>query len=186
VVLRQIASRAPKDLARLRGRVRRFAPLPRSERRRRIPGRFFQHSHDFESPGVVQIDASNPALVALVAHELGHACTREEQFDRRTPDNDEEWASEMCADYYAYKWGFGRAIAARRRRRELAHHGPTPRQEFTLESGEDVARYRVTRRFYIHFVQSETKDGQVIETATQRTERFRREFEELTKRKATT
>jgi len=41
-------------------------------------------------------------FAAIVAHEFGYACTRQEDIERRNAPSD-EWASEAAADWYAYR-----------------------------------------------------------------------------------
>jgi hypothetical protein len=187
IVLRQIKRRAPRDFQRVLSLVNAFEPLPAAESEE-VSGRWGSSRsdlYDFEAKGAIQIRPGVPDAIPLVAHELGHACTREADFER-LDGFDSEWASEMCADRYAYKWGFGRVIARHRPNRDLGHHGPGPRSVFTVGPMEVpdwpgrllVHRYRVTRTFRIRFVQSETPEGVVIETAIQADDRRRREFEE--------
>jgi hypothetical protein len=102
--------------------------------------------------------------VAVLAHQLGHVTTRPDDYERRE-GFDARWAWEMCADYYAYKWGFGREIREHRRRRDPAHRGPAPGWLFFIGAGEGgaVGRFRLNRRFHLCFLQSETAEGEVIE-----------------------
>jgi hypothetical protein len=171
-VLQQIRQRSPRDFARIRTLVREFAALPESE-----GGTLGQWNRDtrfdLDSPGVVELSADTAHLVALIAHELGHVCTREEDFLARDNGVHGEWSSEMCADYYAYRWGFGREIARHRKSRDWSHHGPAPGATFTISGDQDGIWhcYRVTRRFYLRFLQTETVDGKLIETAKQITDR---------------
>ena len=48
-------------------------------------------------------------IVAVVAHEFGHACTTEADVRRRHSPK-RKWAYELCADWYAYQWGFGSVL----------------------------------------------------------------------------
>jgi hypothetical protein len=68
--------------------------------------------------------------------------------DRRQAPDD-EWASELAADYYAYKWGFGRAIAKDRPQRHIGHHACGPGQCIGI-LGDEEHWYRVSRRFVMH------------------------------------
>jgi hypothetical protein len=97
-----------------------------------------------ETPGVLKAaeDLDPVELVPTLAHELGHACSTLE--DRElTASPDSEWDSELAADRYAYKWGFGRGIARLRKIRHSLHHGPGPRQVIKY----DRFWFRVTRDF---------------------------------------
>jgi hypothetical protein len=174
VVLTRVAGRSPADLQRIRMRVQRFTSVLVSDdpRDREASGAFISKGSDFyefDAPGEVYIAPEKPYsnALAVVAYELGHVCTRQDDFwDRDGFDG--EWASEMCADFYAYRWGFGRNIGQHRRSRSFGRHGPGPGQEFTTEHDGVVRRYRVTREnFKIKFIQSETPEGAVIETAAQ-------------------
>lgn len=188
-VLRRIRQRAPKDFSRICSLVCRIRPLSSkaavdgtvAEVKRLVPpslvrlkkkqnmsqadwDEIIRLQDEFEHPAVIYIleDSSDP--ISTIAHELGHVCTREEDFRRRdeVAGGDAEWASEMCADYYAYKWGFGREIARARRRRRLAHHGPAPRTMVTLGypgiQGSRTVTFRVTRNFYLRRIETEKKE----------------------------
>ena len=91
--------------------------------------------------------ARRPAehLVALLAHECGHAVTRARDFNARERYGDGEWASELCADMYAFRWGFEAQMRAEAPFRDFTHHAVLPGQ--TIWQG-DVA-YRVDRRFFV-------------------------------------
>src|SRR5689334_2562443 len=106
LVLRRIADRAPADLERLRTRVSRFIDVPISEDTQgdEVAGAFTNHDfYDFDTPCEVYIAKGRRNYLPVVAHELGHACTREDNFFERD-GFDGEWASEMAADFYAYLW----------------------------------------------------------------------------------
>jgi hypothetical protein len=165
VVLEQIRKRAPDDFARLRKRVRGFVPLPtaagtgaqaiwRPAGRARAGRRL-----DPNATGTIKISETCTAAVAIVAHQLGHACTRREDFDPRcaSAGGDAAVADELCADYYAYRWGFGRDVSKARRDGHMAHHAPPPQSEFALGPFPDghLRRYRVTSEFFIEFVRAE-------------------------------
>jgi hypothetical protein len=87
----------------------------------------------------------NEHLIALLAHECGHAVTRARDFDARRRYGDEEWASEMCADMYAFRWGFESQVRAQAPFRKIAHHAALPGQ--TIWDGDYA--FRVDRRFFL-------------------------------------
>jgi hypothetical protein len=89
-----------------------------------------------------ELDSSD--LLALVAHECGHAATRQEDLDRRRAPED-EWSSEAAAAWYVYRWGFGAARRRylRRHPEDRMHHGPD-RGGWVEIYGR---RYSVSRRF---------------------------------------
>ena len=135
---------------------------------------------DFNVEGVVEFSEHDPHPVALVAHELGHACAREEDLEARDNGVAFTWALEMCADSYAYKWGFGREIARDRKRRDMRHHGPALGATSTIEGNYGVMfRYHVTWSFYMRLVQTETRERQLIETAAQIKARLREWREQM-------
>ena len=165
-VLEQIRPRAPKDFARIVSLVREFVPIPPSNdgtqgqwkagpiiEEFNVQGVVMVH----EAPGVVELveDLTNP--VATVAHELGHVCTREEDRAKRLGVPIDGWAIELTADYYAYKWGFGRDLAKARKNLDWTHHGPRRGEEVSFEFAGRVHRYRVTRNFYLRFVREEKR-----------------------------
>jgi hypothetical protein len=164
-VLEQIKKRYPEDFARIRGRVRRIAPLA-GVRAGRAQSAWHESARsrtrsrtDGSSPGVLKVAEDCTAAVAVIAHELGHVCTRQEDFERReaSASGDSALAKELCADRYAYRWGFGRDVSKARRDGHMAHHGPPPSSEFALGPFPDgqLRRYRVTPDFVIEFVRAE-------------------------------
>lgn len=188
VVLGRIEKRAPQDLSRICSLVRRIVPLsskaaaegtvaevkrllPPSLRRltqKQNPSRadwdeMIRLQDEFEHPAIVHVLEDSIDPITTIAHELGHLCTRAKDFHRReeAAGGEAEWVSEMCADYYAYKWGFGPEIARMRRRRRLGHHGPAPRTTVTLGyqgiQGTRTVSFRVRRRFYLRRIVAEKK-----------------------------
>lgn len=148
LVLRSVSKTHPEDYQRLMKRVSEFGPLSMRDRKDGIVGWYGKRrrsgEYDFDSPGSILLREDDSFSIATVAHELGHACTREDDFWKRD-GLDAEWASELCADMYAYKWGFGREIARSRKERDFMHHGPPPGTVVECNG----SRFRVTRAFYI-------------------------------------
>lgn len=107
-------------------------------------------------PGMLFLNRDLPLKVipGVVAHEFGHAVTRYEDLARRGPVC-EEWRSELTADWYAYRWGFGREIATRRKSRDSLHHGPGPGGTFEEYINGEVYHYRVSRSFVAHLIEVE-------------------------------
>ena len=146
-VLSQIKKKCPRDFARLQKRLTAVHP-----------GEWDNGTLGEARPATVEDDrlqtvyvAENQepwALEATLAHELGHVCSTQSDLDRRTTE-DNEWASEGAADWYAYKWGFGKLIARDRRTRDLHHHGWWPGQTFEWPSLDRkwMLRVRITRSF---------------------------------------
>ena len=180
--LSSIARAFPEDFERLRRRVLAFREISPDVkevmaacfRRSEESGEDLPWWQDHESPGFVDLLPDHSLdLVAIVAHELGHAATTGDDLDERSALS-AEWASECCADFYAHRWGFGPELRAARADASADHHGPGPNMEFTFETDGVVDRYRVTADFGVEFVQRETPDGTVIETAAERNERPQR------------
>jgi hypothetical protein len=102
---------------------------------------------------------SVPAALGVVAHELGHAATRRfDDLPRRQAPSD-EWASELTADWYAYRWGFGRQVAHFRKHRDWGHHCVGPGGKFSMDYPCRDGRlrrfyFRVTRNFCVRRVRS--------------------------------
>jgi hypothetical protein len=131
--------RHPRDWARLRRRVQRVSWLPTEKERtavgwwilddddvRRLnaqvtpdtPRRWWRQGEgDWFARGWIGLSRPLTArlsaehLVALVAHECGHAVARMRDFHVRD-GLDAEWANEACADRLAFRWGFEREIRA--------------------------------------------------------------------------
>jgi hypothetical protein len=90
-------------------------------------------------------------LAAFAAHEFGHACTRLSDIAaRHAPDG--EFGTEAAADWYAYKWGFGRLIARTRKARAFGHHGPGPGQIIHTDYSEES--FRLSRNFVYQRVET--------------------------------
>ncbi len=154
LVLRQIRKRFPSDYVRLKETVREIQPLSEEETADGTLGEWKPLPCDPDDPGtwdqepgvVCLAEHGDHDLIATVAEELGHACTRWIDLDRRGKMPSEEWRSELTADWYAYRWGFGRNIARSRKTRDFAHHGPRPGEQFEWNG----VKYRITRRFVVH------------------------------------
>jgi hypothetical protein len=164
-VLRQIKERFPKDFQRIRRVVREISPLLREDGDDGTLGEWkaFQavaedpstwgYDND-ETPGVLTLlEGAEDDLVGLVAHELGHACTTEQDRRRRGDCPFDEWTSELTADWYAYKWGFGRNVARRRHLRDWGHHGEAPGKNFSVERDGFRFYYHISRRFRVRLLQ---------------------------------
>lgn len=84
------------------------------------------------------------SMFVTIAHEFGHVCTTELDLSRRNAPSD-EWASEASADWYIYKWGYGKSFRKvyKKNPRDLLHHGVMPGQIVT----ENGATYRLSRNF---------------------------------------
>mgnify|MGYP001161690185 FL=1 len=107
-----------------------------------VPGRILLNKN-------LQIDF----LTSVIAHELGHAATRFEDKLNRGPMS-EEWQSELAADWYAYKWGFGREIARHRKIRNWKHHGVGPGKTFEEFGDGVVYKYRLSRNFVARLIET--------------------------------
>ncbi len=157
--LRKILERCPKDLARLQKLVREIRPYDDAgegdmgewvnDAPTEDPATWHYGLDD--TPGIIKINENLrlDQLPGVLAHELGHAATRDEDLKRRGPVSG-QWKSEFSADWYAYKWGFGRQIARQRKIRVTLHHGPRPGSTFEESSDGKVYHFRVTRNFVGH------------------------------------
>jgi hypothetical protein len=160
-VLDQVRQRRPGDFAALTRLVRRIVPVS-AESLEKDPGTLGEWKQcpdellpwDPAHPdpvhvrpsGVVELlDEEHEDVVATVAYEFGHVCTRHEDLWRRGGPSD-EWRSELAADWYAYRWGFGRAISRSRKRRKLLHHLGGPGDVVEV----DGCRFRITRSLCLH------------------------------------
>jgi len=168
IVLRQIRQRAPEDFRRIQARVRRFVPWSCKEKSEgNLGGSFRQAPYDFETPSVVKLSEGTPLSISIIAHELGHACTREDDWLQRLDalgawDEFIDGAGELCANYYAYKWGFGRRVGQERRFLTTAHQRLAPGSFFTVgPDGRGMIRsYRIDRRFRIRLVSTKKESAE--------------------------
>ncbi len=157
--LQKILERCPKDLARLQKLVREIRPY--DDAGEGDMGKWVEdvlpedpatwHCETDDIPGIIKINENirPDELPGVLAHELGHAATRLEDLERRGPVSD-GWQLEFAADWYAYKWGFGRQIARQRKTRVSLHHGPRPGSTFEESFDGKVCHFRVTRNFVAH------------------------------------
>lgn len=99
-------------------------------------------------PGVIEVSRrcsqwSHQRLVALFAHECGHCVTRERDVERMDGCPYDEWTSELCADRYAFRWGFEKEIRKQAVSRDVGHHAALPGQILWLSS----TAFEVDRHF---------------------------------------
>lgn len=143
-VLKHIKDRKPQDFERLRGRIRQFKYLSKEEERRGVVGCVItlgntglpslQYLHLDIDDKDINDDKSCDVLLtrrlqneqiwyqrATITHELGHVATRKEDIQRRGTE-ELEWALELTADWYAYRWGFGQDIRRVLPLRDEMHH----------------------------------------------------------------
>ncbi len=170
-VLTRIRDRRPNDCETLKLKVLRFEPLP--ERAKRSVGARWtvlardklgrgKRSHarrvwNWEThQGTVQLRVPAPSdmrvAVATVAHELGHAATRQQEVTRRYRKYSHQpgWALEAVADMHAYKWGCAREIRYDHRFvRDVRHHGFLPGILAEDTIGDLISELRMTRNFYL-------------------------------------
>jgi hypothetical protein len=177
-VLDQIKRRRPEDYARVVARVREIVSLTAEETEDGTQGKWRRDPSpktwglaqqaalgDWDEVGSGMVYLADPpagadraAILGLVAHEFGHVATKFFDLRRRQALTD-EWASELCADWYAYRWGYGRQIAADRKNRNWGHHCAGPGQGFSMDlpGADGIERrcyYRVTRNFCVRHVRS--------------------------------
>jgi len=168
-VLQQIEQRCPQDFARLKARVVAIIPLSKEieddgsiglwrtcevEAERLVCDTSGRGLEPNAAAGEVAIweGLDEAAQAEVVAHELGHACsTRADLARRRAPAY--EWASELAADWYAYRWGFGRDIERNRRQQGFVHHAVGPGQMIDVNVDGMWRRYRVTRNHCMRLVE---------------------------------
>jgi hypothetical protein len=132
--------RHPRDWNRLRTRLLGIDWLPREEGRDGTMGEWVADA-DFDYPGTEEHFRTRGEIwlsrtlarypldrvIATVAHECGHVATRWRDFDaRERVSGDSEWSSELCADMYAFRWGFEQQIRADGPHRALGHHCAPP------------------------------------------------------------
>jgi len=162
-VLARIQERRPKDFERLVGAVESVEPITgaddgtQGEWVSREPTETFGHpslewGHTVPAPGVLYVREDCEHLVAVIVHELGHACSMEKDLQRRGQCLSDEWASELTADWYAYKWGFGQDIARHRPHRDKWHHLAAPGQEYEVGRGGTTYRFKLSRNFVVRLI----------------------------------
>jgi hypothetical protein len=161
-VLKIISTRSKTDYQRLQRRIRRIVPVTIREAADGTRGEWLRDievdvndygsDHD-EWPGVIKLceKQTENKLVANFAHECGHACSTHDDWNATCAPSD-EWASELSADKFAYKWGFGHLIGRYRKKRDHIHHGPGPRKTcYDIIDGYKCY-YKVSRNFRMTLV----------------------------------
>lgn len=177
-VILKIADKSEADCDRVTGRVRLIEPLPRNAYEL-TAGRWALYPQPgprdcppdddywtWYGVGKIQVrerDDWEPwQALAVFAHEFGHVAARKADVEKRARVIDDEWANESVADYYAYKWGFGRQIRRLAKRRPLGHHGALPGETIIVGTGKEEREYRMSRDFVYHLIRigSKTCEGQ--------------------------
>jgi len=155
--LQRIRVRFPNDFRRLKKVVKAIQPYDDADDG--TLGEWFPDKTDpnyldgvGDTPGVIKLVETRPKenLPGLLAHELGHAATRFEDSERRGTPTTGEWRCELAADWYAYKWGFGRDIARARKTWCWKHHGPGPGTTYEESYDGKIYHYKITRKFVAH------------------------------------
>lgn len=163
-VLERVRKKSPEDFKRLRRRGLSFSWLPKEETRNGTKGHFYTEKPNISPceveknpdiidepnwPGGVKIsrELTDSSVIAIIAHELGHAATISRDFHKRRRVFPSLYlADEACANKYAFKWGFSKQLRKERKRLgSAAQHLVLPGQ--SVQFGEDV--YKMTRNFYL-------------------------------------
>lgn len=175
-VVTRVRESFPQDFARLREVILEIAPFEQAPRNARVLGEWQARQEELNdpatwgfgfgpTPGVMRINESFDLVepVGVIAHEFGHACTTQEDRERRG-DMDDEWRSEMAANWYAYRWGFGRNIRRMSETWDHLHHGPLPGKDFAIERPyEDrIYHFHVTRSLCARLVRVTTSTGELV------------------------
>lgn len=168
--LNEIAKNYPKDFQKIRSKTTHIVRVPKKDMKNRILGQVVRNDGVREwaefAKVSVRIDESikdKEHLLVVVAHEFGHVCTTEFDMLRRCAPV-EEFASEAAADWYAYKWGYGK-ISRKinvKHERDLLHNGCLPGG--TCE--ENSIEYRLTRNFVYHTTIGNKTDTQIAKEKT--------------------
>ncbi len=167
-VLDRIGERYPEDLARLQRRVRQVLPLepdvdasgvwlPDSEYEWAY---VLKHEEYCHGELFLAKDLMPSEHVGVAAHEFGHACTTARVLARRGTE-ETRWAMELSANWYAYRWGFGRDVARIRDYFLSAEHCIAPDSIAYGRENEKTLTYHVSRRFVVHLI--EVREESVIE-----------------------
>ena len=150
-ILRYIQKRFPRDFALIAKRVRAIRPMPKRYLARGAEGcweldkgygcfepvEYTAQGTLYLPNSVVQTKTGANDLLAIIVHELGHVCTRLNDFESRFKGNlslavadlfdgrdceevracvpvELRWISEMCADHHSKRWGFGNEMLQNR------------------------------------------------------------------------
>ena len=167
-VLHQVENKCSRDFQDLQRLVREVSPFNKKELATDpgTCGQWFEDCPNFEdptswgygidrTPGRLKLnenDLSVDCLVGVIAHELGHAATRQEDRSRRGDVFKDEWREEFAADWYAYKWGFGREVAMTRKSRDWPHHGVAPGKTFEVDNDGKRYFYYLSRNFVCRLI----------------------------------
>lgn len=170
-VLTRIKERFPDDYAVLLKVVEAIAPVPQEEVAAGTGGQWVRRDfatmeeergwfagHELpvdltRRPGTVLVLDSPAGTAGLVAHELGHAFTTDDDIHDRGECPSEDWASELAADYHACRWGFAADIAADRPTRDWMHHCAAPGDRIDCQEENGLwLRYEVGHDYVMRLV----------------------------------
>jgi hypothetical protein len=168
--LNEIAKNYPKDFQKIRSKTTHIVRVPKKDMKDGTSGQVVRNDGVREwaefAKVSVRIDESikdKEHLLVVVAHEFGHVCTTEFDMLRRCAPV-EEYAGEAAADWYAYKWGYGKISRKINVKypRVLLHHGCMPGE--TCE--ENSIEYRLTRNFVYRRTVDNKIDTQIAKEKT--------------------
>ncbi len=168
-VIDRIRIASPADLELIRSTVRSIEPLTPAEILDGTRGEWKEEQprgddlstwgwgFDTPPPGRLFLaDEDAPDLLGIVAHELGHAVTLADELRDRSGLGD-EWASELTADWHAWRWGFGAEIDALRASRDRVHHGFAPGSIVTVESDGVPYQFEIGADYIVRLLPSTPK-----------------------------
>jgi hypothetical protein len=145
-VLDRIQAAQPDDFDRIRRVVREVRPLTDKHKEDGTMGEWFEDKESddvsawgygcgLETPGVLCVDEELPRteFIAVLAHELGHACVVGDDLENRGDCPEDEWCEEATASWYPVKrWGFRAELESTRSTWDTMHGGPWPGETATV------------------------------------------------------
>jgi tetratricopeptide (TPR) repeat protein len=144
LVLSKIEEKHPKDLAKITAKVKHIKPLTKEQR---DSGDMGWWAESEETICISNELKDSELTIGILAHELGHVCTTENDRERRKCPN-YEWESEAVADWYACKWGYREIIRKLQNTiYKSTHHGCAPGKQIKRIIGDFVYTFTVSRNF---------------------------------------
>ena len=148
-----IEEKYPKDLATIMQKVKHIKPVPTTQR---IEGWMGWWEEAKETVCISNELKDSEFTIGILAHELGHVCTTENDKKRRKCP-DAEWEKEAVADWYACKWGYRKIISKLQNTSyKFTHHGCPSGKQVEQIFGDFKYTFTVSRNFVYKRISVET------------------------------
>ena len=148
-----IKEKHPKDLETIIEKVKHIKPVTKKERKKGWMGSWESAK---ETVCISNELKDSEFTIGILAHELGHVCTTENDKKRRKCP-DAEWESEAVADWYACKWGCRKIIRKLQKTSyKFTHHGCPLGKQVESIMGDFKYTFTISKNFVYKRISVET------------------------------